>query len=409
MTEPTFAEPADAPRGPLSGIRILDLTAVILGPYATMLLGDMGAEVIKIESPGADGGDIMRWAGPSVEAAGPGMGPLFMLNNKNKRSVALDLKRPEDRKACLDLAATCDVVCSNMRMETAAKLGMDYETMAKVKPGLIYVHASGFGSDGPYAGQPAYDDLIQGVSGGADLLCRIDGNPAPRYLPTLAADKTVGLFMVQAALAAILHKERTGEGQLVEVPMFECYTHFVLHENLYGHVYDPPPAGAGYGYTRIHNPDRRPYRTKDGWIGVTPYSDRNWKDFFELAGRPDLAVDARFSTYPARQANIKTLYGMMDELCSTRTTADWMASLAARNIPHARVNRLEELADDPHLKAVGFFRRRQHPDGYTWIDMKHPVRFAASPAATRAAPPKLGQDTEAVLREAGVSLPKAAE
>lgn len=396
-------------RGPLAGIRILDLTSVILGPYATMLLGDMGADVIKVESPGEGGGDIMRWAGPSPEAAGPGMGPLYMTYGKNKRSVALDLKRPEDRAACTALALTCDVVCSNMRMDTAARLGMDYATLKATKPGLVYIHASGFGSDGPYAGLPAYDDLIQGVSGGADLYARAYGDPTPRYLPTLAGDKTVGLFMVQATLAALLHKERTGEGQLVEAPMFECYAHFVMHENIYGHVYDPPPEGTGYGYGRIHNPDRRPYRTADGWIGLTPYSDRNWRDFFALAGRPDLVDDPRFFPYAARMANIKTLYQMMDAMTATRTTRDWQKVLADANIPHAPINRLEDLPEDPHLKAVGFFRTHAHPDGYSWVDMKHPIAFSASPASTRRAPPRLGADTEEVLREAGISLPKAAE
>ncbi len=212
----------------------------------------------------------MRWPGSWPEQAGPGMGPLFMMYNKNKKSVALDLKRPEDQEACIALARTCDVVCSNMRMDTAARLKMDYDSLKARLPNLIYIHAAGFGADGPYAGRPAYDDLIQGVSGGADILPRVDGNPAPRYLPTLAADKTVGLFMVQAVLAALFHKQRTGEGQFVEVPMFECYTHYVMHENLYGHVYDPAPPGTDFGYARIHNPDRRPYKSKDGWIGILP-------------------------------------------------------------------------------------------------------------------------------------------
>jgi crotonobetainyl-CoA:carnitine CoA-transferase CaiB-like acyl-CoA transferase len=407
MTEP--ASPQSTKSGPLAGIRILDLTAVILGPYATMLLGDMGADVIKVESPGENGGDIMRWAGTNPEAAGPGMGPLYMMFNKNKRSVALDLKRPEDQAACAALARTCDVVCSNMRMDTAARLKMDYESLKAEVPNLVYVHAAGFGSDGPYAGRPAYDDLIQGISGGADILPRVDGNTAPRYLPTLAADKTVGLFMVQAVLAALFHKQRTGEGQLVEVPMFECYTHYVMHENLYGHVYDPPPAGTGFGYGRIHNPDRRPYKSKDGWIGILPYSDKNWADFFTLAGRPELNVDPRFSTYPARMTNIKTLYSMMDDMVSTRTNADWAKVLGEKSIPFAPINRFEDLVKDPHLVEVEFFRKQAHPDGYVWVDMKHPITYSASPASTRLAPPKLGQDTAEVLKEAGISLPRAAE
>lgn len=400
---------APAHRGPLQGIRILDLTTVILGPYATMILGDMGAEVIKVESPGEGGGDIMRWAGERPAAAGSDMGPLYMMYNKNKKSVALDLKRPEDQAACTELARTCDVVCSNMRMDTAARLKMDYDSLAAAIPNLIYVHAAGYGAAGPYAGRPAYDDLIQGVSGGADILPRVDGNPAPRYLPTLAADKTVGLFMVQAVLAALFHKQRTGEGQFVEVPMFECYTHFVMHENLYGHVFDPAPPGTGFGYGRIHNADRRPYKSKDGWIGIVPYSDRNWTDFFALAGRPELNTDPKFSTYRARMVNIKELYSMMDAMVSTRTNADWEQVLTEKGIPFAPINRFDDLVDDPHLNAVGFFTKRPHPDGYTWVDMRHPVTYAASPTGTQNAPPRLGQDTDAVLRAAGVALPKAAE
>lgn len=404
------ATPLDpTPTGPLAGLRILDLTSVILGPYATMLMGDMGADVIKVESPGNGGGDIMRWAGPSPEAAGSGMGPLYMTYNKNKRSVALDLKRPEDRAALHALAATCDVVCSNMRMDTAARLGADYDSLKSARDNLIYIHAAGFGSQGPYAGQPAYDDLIQGISGGADLLSRVSEDPSPRYLPTLAGDKTVGLFMVQATLAALLHRERTGQGQLVEVPMFECYTHFVMHENIYGHVYDPPPAGTDFGYGRIHTKDRRPYRTQDGWIGLTPYSDRNWRDFFALAGRPDLIDDARFFPYPNRMANIRTLYAMMDDMTATRTTADWLVVLRDKEIPHAPINRLGDLMADPHLKAVGFFREHDHPDGYRWREMKHPIRFEASPATTTRAPPQLGADTAEVFREAGMPARKAAE
>ncbi|MEI8143823.1 MAG: CoA transferase [Alphaproteobacteria bacterium] len=404
-TTPLQSSPAKA--GPLSGIRILDLTTVILGPYATMLLGDLGAEVIKVESPGEGQGDIMRWAGPAPESAGKGMGPLYMMFNKNKSSVALDLKRPEDRATCYELLRSCDMVCSNLRMDTAARLGVDYESLKAVKPDIVYVHAAGYGSDGPYAGLPAYDELIQGAAGGADMLPRVDGDPSPRYLPTLAGDKTVGLFMVQAALAGMMHKLRTGEGQLVEVPMFECYTHFVMSENLYGHVYDPPVAGFGYG--RIHNKDRRPYRTKDGWIGITPYSDRNWRDFFELAERPDLVTDSRFATYPARMANIRALYGMMDEMTVTKTTAEWTAALTTKQIPFAPINRMDDLMDDPHLKEVGFFRRHEHPDGYTWVEMKHPVNYGASPASTRHAPPKLGEDTADVLAQAGIQMPKAAE
>lgn len=399
------------PTGPLAGVRIIDCTSVVLGAYATQILGDLGADVIKIESPsgeGSPGGDILRWGGKSP--VGPGMGPLYMTYNRNKRSVLLDLKDEAARKALMTLIEGADVFASNIRYAGMERLGIDYESVRKVNPGIVYVHAAGFGSDGAYAGLQAYDDLIQAASGGADLLPRVNARAGledehfrrPAYLPSLVADKTTGLHMVYAVLAALFHKQRTGEGQFVEVPMLECFTSFTMSENLYGHCFEPPVGG--YGYSRVLNPNRRPFRTKDGYLAIVPYSDRQWDDFFALGGRPGLLQqDARFNSYTKRTENVLALYEIVEEVAQTRTTEEWIALLKEKNIPAMRVNRLDDVTSDPHLTSIGFFERHEHPSEGTYVAMKHPVAFDKSPAAHRHHPPTLGGDTEAVLREAGLS------
>jgi len=394
-------------RGPLKGVRIVDLTAVVFGAYATQILGDMGADVIKVEAPsptggGGQGGDIMRWPGHLPEGAAPDLGPIFLTINRNKRSVLLDLGTAEGREALLKIVATADVLTSNIRYAAMKKLGLAYEDVKAVKPDIIFVHAAGYGSDGPYAGLPAYDDLIQAGSGAADLLGRMDGDPKPRYIPTIMADKVSGLFMVQAVTAALFHKERTGEGQFVEVPMLEAVTSFVLAEHFYDHVYDPPTGQWTYG--RITNPDRRPYRTKDGYIGLLPYSDKQWEQFFELAGRlDDYKNDPRFNNYKARTIHIRELYAMIEETTETKTTEEWLALLKPLSIPAVKMNRLDDLQDDPHLKAVDFFMRFDHPHAGPYFALKPPVRFMASPSSIRRHPPRLGEQTAEVLREAGMS------
>lgn len=394
-------------KGPLKGVRIVDLTAVVFGAYATQILGDMGADVIKVEAPsptggGGQGGDIMRWPGHLPEGAAPDLGPIFLTINRNKRSVLLDLGTKEGREALLKIVATADVLTSNIRYAAMKKLGLAYEDVKAVKPDIIFVHAAGYGSDGPYAGLPAYDDLIQAGSGAADLLGRMDGDPKPRYIPTIMADKVSGLFMVQAVTAALFHKERTGEGQFVEVPMLEAVTSFVLAEHFYDHVYDPPTGQWTYG--RITNPDRRPYRTKDGHIGLLPYSDKQWEQFFELAGRLDDYInDPRFNNYKARTVHIRELYAMIEETTETKTTEEWLALLKPLSIPAVKMNRLDDLMDDPHLQAVDFFQRYDHPHAGPYFVLKPPVRFAESPSSIRRHPPRLGEQTAEVLREAGMS------
>jgi crotonobetainyl-CoA:carnitine CoA-transferase CaiB-like acyl-CoA transferase len=385
--------------GPLKGVKILDLTSVVFGAYATQMLGDLGAEVIKVESPGggsgrSEGGDIMRWAGKTPEGAPDDLGPIFMTINRNKRSVLLDLTTYAAKAALKLLIEWADVFASSVRYDGMKRLGLDYDSVKAIKPDIVYVHGSGYGSDGPYAGEPAYDDLIQSASGFADLLPRVDGDPTPRLIPSLVADKVSGLFMTQAILAALLHKEKTGEGQFVEVPMLECVTSFNLAEHFFGHVYDPPVGQ--WAYSRVANPNRKPFQTLDGYIGLLPYNDRQWEGFFEVAGFAHVLQDERFATQRARSQNYHALYGLLEDITRTRTTADWLAALKPLSIPVVKTNRLDDLMDDPHLKAVGFFERFDHPEAGAYYQMKPPLKFSKTPANVRRHPPKLGEHTREV-------------
>jgi crotonobetainyl-CoA:carnitine CoA-transferase CaiB-like acyl-CoA transferase len=387
--------------GPLKGVRVLDMTSVVFGAYATQILGDLGADVIKIEFPGGrrgGGGDIMRWAGHGQPGGPEDLGPIFMTINRNKRSILLDLREERGERALRRLLKTCDVFAVSVRYEGLKRLGLDYDGVKATRPDVIYVHGAGYGAAGPYAGEPAYDDLIQSASGLADLLPRVDGDATPRLLPSLVADKVSGLFMAQAICAALFHRQRTGEGQFIEVPMLECVTSFNLAEHLYGHVYDPPTGP--WAYTRVANPQRKPFPTKDGYIGLLPYTDQQWDQFFEVAGWGEtFGKDPRFSDYRARTAHVRELYALVDEVTRTRTTDEWLALLKPLSIPVVRTNRLNELVDDPHLAAVGLFERYRHPEAGAYVSLRPPVRYAATPANIRLHPPRLGEHTAEVLDE----------
>lgn len=403
MTARTFA---DKPTGPLSGIRILDLTSVVNGAYGTQILADQGADVIKLEDPGSgrgDGGDIMRWAGHLPEGAPKGMGPIFLTINRNKRSILLDLKSPAGKRALTKIIKGCDVIASSVRYEGMKRLGLAYEDVAAIKPDIVFVHAAGYGSDGPYAGEPAYDDLIQSASGMADILPRTDGDPTPRILPTLVADKVSGLFLSQAVTAGLLHRARTGEGQFVEVPMFECVTSFLLVEHLYDHTFQPPTGQ--WGYQRVVNPNRKPFKTKDGYIGLLPYTDKQWDQFFDAAGFGEqVKSDPRFADYATRAKHTRELYGMIEQAAATKTTQEWLDILKPLSIPVVKTNQLDDLPDDPHLKAVEFFQTYAHPDVGAYRLMKPPVKFARTPSNLRRHPPKLGEHTDEVMAEFGIDL-----
>ncbi|QBY55394.1 CaiB/BaiF CoA transferase family protein [Cupriavidus oxalaticus] len=381
--------------GPLHGVRVLDLTSVLMGPYATQILGDYGADVIKVEPPT---GDNVRNIGPSRHA---GMAGVFLHANRNKRSVVLDLKQPAGRDALLRLAADVDVLIYNVRPQAMARLGLDYETVRAVNPAILYVGVYGYGQRGPYAARPAYDDLIQGAVG-IPTLATLAGSDVPRYAPSAMADRIVGISAVGAVAAALFHRERTGEGQSIEIPMFETMAQFVLGDHMYGHTFDPPQGPAGYA--RLLNEYRRPYRTLDGYLCVMVYNDKQWRTFFELIGQPEvMESDPRFNSIASRTENIRDLYRMLAEVIATRTTAQWQALLEAADIPVMPLHTIESLMDDPHLRAVGFLDTVEHPSEGRMRSMAVPSSWSATQPGIARHAPRLGQHSAEVLREAGYS------
>ncbi|MGW8202236.1 CaiB/BaiF CoA transferase family protein [Sphingomonas bisphenolicum] len=390
-------------RGVLDGVKVIDMTSVLFGAYSTQMLGDLGADIIKVEAPGRKGGDILRYAGKPQ--ASPGMGPLFQHYNRNKRSVLLNATDPADKAALLELLKSADMFVTNVRMKGLAKLGLSYEDICAVNPEIVYIHCVGYGSDGPYADLQAYDDLIQAAAGATDLLPRLDGNPAPRFIPSQIVDKSSGLFGTIAALAAMMHKQQTGEGQFVEVPMMECFTYFNMAEHLYGHTF--VPATGSIGYSRVFNPRRRPFATKDGYLAVLAHSDDTWDIFFELAG---LSLEAysqnpRFATSALRRENRMEIYALIDEAALAHSADEWVALLSARNVPCMKARPLQEVVEDPHLVATGFFEHRQHPTEGEYLSMKHPIRYSKTPATIRYEAPRLGEHTEEILAEVGIVRP----
>jgi crotonobetainyl-CoA:carnitine CoA-transferase CaiB-like acyl-CoA transferase len=378
--------------GPLSGVRVIDLTSVALGPLATQMLGDMGADVIKVEAPE---GDATRHTGPRRSA---GMAAFFMGINRNKRSLVLDLKQVAARAALWRLVDGADVFIHSIRPQAVARLGFAPEAVLARNPRLVYAAVLGFGSGGPYAGMPAYDDVIQGQSGLADLMERLVGEP--RYLPTIMADKTCALFAANAVMAALFERERSGQGQAVEIPMFESMVAFTLVEHLFGHGFDPPEGPMGY--TRVLAPWRRPCRTRDGWLCMLVYTDVQWRRFWTEVGRPELIDDPRFDSLATRSANIGELYRLAGECVAARTTAEWVETLGRLDIPAAPMARLEDLPADPHLAATGFFRHAEHPSEGGIVMPDVPVRFGRTPAGIDRLQPKLGEHSVEVLREAGL-------
>ncbi|MEC7289505.1 MAG: CoA transferase [Pseudomonadota bacterium] len=383
--------------GPLAGVKIVDMSSVVLGPFATLIFGDLGADVIKIEA-GQKGkaGDMMRYAGASPTGD---LGPIYTSLNRNKKSVQLDAKTEDGKAAIVALLKDADVFFHNVRLAGMGRLGLDYDSVKKINPGIVYVHCAGFGAGGPYEKRQAYDDLIQGASGFAALNAMRSGGD-PEYAPSLVADKTVGLFATYATLAALYHKERTGEGQFVSVPMLESFTFFNLVENLYGETF--LPGNGKLAYSRSINANRKPYKTKDGYIGLVPYSDQQWEQFFEMGGKSGVFEDPRFSTYSARTENITELYAIIGEVALLKTTDEWLTLLDGANIPAMRYNKMDDVLADPHLAAVNFFQTRQHPDAGDYRAMKHPVEFSATPADIAIDPPRLGADTETVLASLGL-------
>ena len=382
--------------GALEGIRILDLTTVLMGPYATQLLADMGADVIKVEPPE---GDLVRHIGPMRH---PGMGSIFLHVNRNKRSVALDLKHPDGLAALLALARHADVVVCNIRKQAMQRLGITYERLQQENPNIIYVSLCGYGEDGPYAGNPAYDDLIQGAAAIPSLMQQASGGE-PRYVPLALADRSVGLMAANAILAAIIARTRTGSGQEIEVPMFETMVQLVLSDHMGGETF--LPALGPTGYARLLVPERRPYRTRDGYLCMLLYTDRHWRSFLVLTGMAQRTPDdPRFASIATRTQHIGELYGLVADALLERTTAQWIEMLTAADIACTRLHDVDSLIDDLHLRETGFIRTVTHPTEGLMRQLGVPVRMSATPAAVVQAPaPSLGQHTEDVLREAGLS------
>ena len=379
-----------APSGPLAGVKILDLTSVVMGPAATQILGDLGADVIKIENPG---GDIVRAIGPVRHE---GMGPLFLQFNRNKRSVLLDLKSAEGREALLALAAQTDVLVSNIRPQALQRLGLDYETLSALNPRIIFCTAVGYGTEGPEAGKAVYDDLMQAASGIAGLFRAVDG--APRYAPVNLCDRVVGLYLTIAIQGALHHRQVTGEGQAVEVPMFETMVQFVLGDHMGGAAFVPPLGPMGY--KRLLSRTRGPYRTKDGDLSLVVYTNAQWRAFSALVGAPDLLdTDPRFLTQETRTQYAEDMGRFIASHLPARTNAEWIAVLTAADIPVSPVNAIEDLFEDSHLKAVGLFEEREHPTEGTVKVTRFPVRFSKSPASIRRLAPTLGEHTQEVLDE----------
>jgi crotonobetainyl-CoA:carnitine CoA-transferase CaiB-like acyl-CoA transferase len=380
--------------GPLAGVRILDLSSIVLGPLATLTLAGLGAEVIKIEAPD---GDNVREAGV-MRTEGEGMGHVFMHNNRGKRSLVLDLKQPAAREVLRRMVVEADVLLSNIRPRAMARLGLDYASLKDLNRRLIYVTACGYGSAGPYADRPAYDDLIQGAAGLPWLMTEY-GSAEPAYVPVSLADRVTGLHAAYAIAAALFARERSGEGQEVEVAMFESVAHFVLADHMAGRSFVPDAAPAGYD--RLLSHDRRPYRTADGHLCVLIYNDKHWRNFFEAIGRPEMSGDPRFASQRARSRNIRAVYAWVAAVMPERATAEWEALLDRADIPHQRINSIDDLLADPHLNATGFLSEQEQPGQGRVRTMGNPTRWSATPPAPLGPAPALGQHGVAILREHG--------
>lgn len=389
----------EAASGPLRGVRILDLTTVVMGPFATQILGDLGADVIKIESKG---GDAMRWIGPWRHE---GMGPLFLQANRNKRSVVLDLKSSEGKQAALVLASHADVLVSNVRPRGLQRLGLDYENVRSANPRIIYCAAVGYGEGGPDSGKAVYDDLMQAASGIAGLFDAVDG--APRYAPINICDRIVGLYVANAITSALYHRAMTGEGQPIEVPMFETMAQFVLADHMGGRAFRPP-AGE-MGYRRLLSRTRGPYATKDGYLSIVVYTDRHWHAFTQLVGIPDLLEkDPRFQSQESRTVHAENIGRFLESHLVKRTNAEWLSILHKADIPASPVNSLDALLDNSHLNAVDFFEEIDHPTEGRLTVCRFPVRFGRTPASVRRLAPNLGEHTGEILgtSEIGGSQPR---
>jgi len=378
--------------GPLHGIRVLDLATMIVGPMAAQSLGDMGADVIKVEAPE---GDMMRRIGPRHSSD---MGAFFLGSNRNKRSIALDLKTAPAQAVFEELVRSADVVLHSIRAGAAARLGLSYQRLSGLKPDIIVCRVGGFGEQGLDAGKPAYDDVAQAVSGLAMLQSVVAGEP--RYVPSIIADKVTAMQAAYAITLAICHRLRTGEGQEIGIPMFETMVAFNMTEHLWGENF--VPALAGMGYPPVSTAARRPFRTLDGYLCVLPYTDQHWSRFCEVVGDPALTNDPRYATHAARQSDQMGFWNEVGRRVGQKTTAHWIEALTRADVPFGRVNSLDDLLTDPHLQSVGFWQTLEHPTEGTLRVATNPIAMSASPPSIRRLPPRLGEHGGEILRELGL-------
>lgn len=375
----------------LHGLRVIDLTTVVLGPYATQTLGDLGADVLKVETLE---GDIWRAVRPGHSED---MGAGFINTNRNKKSIAVDLKTPEGREILQSLIRDADVLVHNMRPKSADKLGLSYEGLKELNPNLIYCFAAGFGKDGPYADAPAYDDIVQAMSGLSYINANDDGEP--RFVNSIVCDKIGALHLVIAVLSGVAHRDKTGSGCAIEAPMFESMVSFLMVEQLSGRTFDPPLGGMSYD--RLTSPHRKPHRTKDGFVCMLPYNSTHWTRFLELIGRSEIAQEDWVQDPVKRSLNIDRLYQIIAEVSPQRTTDEWLDALRERDIPCAPAKKLDELLDDPHLTEVGFFQEHTHPDEGRLRTARSPFVVTGAGKQEDRPTPRLGGNTRAVLQDLG--------
>lgn len=377
--------------GPLSGIKVVDLTSVLMGPYTTQILADMGAEVIKVEAPA---GDTTRHLPPSIS---DGRGSMFMNVNRGKKSIAVDLKQPEGRALVLKLVADADIFIHSMRAQAIKRLGLDYEAVAAENNDIIYANLYGFGRAGPYADYPAYDDIVQAASGIVSLQANLSGGQ-PTYLATVVADKVAGLTAAYSVIAALFARQNGAGGQEIEVPMFETLVSFSMIEHLCGAMYDPPIGPTGY--PRALSPQRRPYQTRDSFIGVMIYNDKHWSNFFDAIGNPEWCKKPIFANISERTNNITEVLEHVSQEMKQRTTAQWMELLTAAECPAMPIASLDDLLADPHLLATGFWQESQTDEGKVRLP-GFPVKFSKTPAQAGQPGPALGAQTHEIMRTHG--------
>ncbi|MDR5826276.1 CoA transferase [Caballeronia sp. LP006] len=385
--------------GPLEGIRVIELTSMLSGPYAAELLGDMGADVIKVEPPE---GDAMRPIGPLLNE---GMSPVFMNANRNKRSVALDLKLPSGREAMLKLLASADVFVTNVRSKPLAKLGLSYEDIKTVRGDIVYLSITGYGEGGPYDGQPAYDDLIQAATG-LPTLSKVFPDAEPAYIPIAIADRTASLHATNAVCAALFHRAKTGKGQKIQIPMFETLASMVFADHLAGQTYEPPIGPTGF---IRYVSKRRPLPTKDGYIGVMIHTDRQWAAFAAQSGDSSLPTDERFANVASRSRHLQELYAVLSKALVTKTGDEWLRLLRECDIPASKLQTTESLLDDPHLNAVGFFKMSEHPTEGRIREVNIPSKWSLTQPTLRLHCPRVGENSKELLEELGYTQEQLAQ